>query len=101
MAQRYKTIDINKTETGTRYIQNAIYPKIPESDKDFYVIATAGDRYDTLASQFYQDQSLWWIIASANNSSGGTFIPTPGEQIRIPADVENALTLFEQVNRTR
>lgn len=101
MIKRYKTLERAKTEKGTSYIRNAIYPKIPETDKDFYVIATAGDRYDILAKEFYKDQSLWWVIASANNNVGGTLIPTPGVQLRIPADVNGAIKLFEQVNTSR
>jgi hypothetical protein len=99
--KRYLKIDNNKTETGKRYIANAIYPRIPETEQDIYVIATAGDRYDILASQFYRDSSLWWIIASANNNQKGSLIPPVGQQIRIPADQNLALRLFNEINTAR
>lgn len=98
---RYLNIQQTNTEEGTRYLGNAIYPFIPETENDIYVIATAGDRFDTLALQFYKDPSLWWIIASANNSVRGSLIPTPGVQLRIPADKNLALKLYDQVNSTR
>jgi len=63
---RYSKLENLKTLEGRRYIKNAIYPDIPVSADDTYVIATIGDRYDTLAFQFYKDVSLWWIIATAN-----------------------------------
>ena len=49
---RYSKLENLKTLEGRRYIKNAIYPDIPVSADDTYVIATIGDRYDTLAFQF-------------------------------------------------
>ena len=49
--------------------QTVRYPKIPRSEDDIYVITTIGDRYDTLAFQYYQDSSLWWVIANANGNA--------------------------------
>jgi nucleoid-associated protein YgaU len=37
-----------------------------------------------LAYQYYEDQSLWWVIAKANNLGKGTWYITPGTLIRIP-----------------
>jgi len=99
--KRYKNIEQVKTDTGKSYRTNAIYPRLPETENDIYVITTAGDRYDTLAYQFYKDSSLWWVIATANNSTKGSLIPTVGQQLRIPADKNLALKLFDQLNRAR
>jgi nucleoid-associated protein YgaU len=99
---RYLNIVNNKTEEGRRYIQNAIYPDIPESANDIYVIVTVGDRYDTLAQSFYGDTSLWWIIASANPSSkSDSLVPTPGTQIRIPANEDRIISAYERLNKRR
>jgi len=98
---RYKGIDRNIDNDRGRYISNAIYPTIPETEDDIYIIASSGDRYDTLASSFYNDSSLWWIIASSNNHDRSSLTITPGVQIRIPADKTLALQLFEAVNKTR
>ena len=98
---RYTKIDIFRTEEGKQYYTNPIYPFIPESEDDIYMIAGFSDRYDILAQQFYNDASLWWIIASSNNHQKASLIPTPGKQIRIPADKDLALELFNQVNKSR
>ena len=98
---RYKTILIDSDTDGKKYITNPIYPEIPASEDDIYVISTAGDRYDTLALQFYQDSSLWWAIASANTSNRSSLVVTPGVQLRIPGDKNAVIELYEQVNRTR
>ena len=99
MASRYKNIPVLRTPSGTRYYTNVIYPDIPLSEDDIYIISTAGDRYDVLAQTYYRDSTLWWIIASANNFDRASLIPVPGTQLRIPADRFKALELFEQVNR--
>ena len=46
---RYDTIDKYKTEGGKTYYTNPIYPFIPESEDDIYIIAGVSDRYDVLA----------------------------------------------------
>ena len=99
--KRYDTVPLTKSPTGKPYRRTTLYPEIPPTSEDFYIITTAGDRYDKLALQFYSDSSLWWIIASANNSEQGSLQVQPGVQIRIPADKAAVLDLFRQVNRSR
>jgi|TARA_R110000851_G_scaffold71870_2_gene159674 hypothetical protein len=99
---RYTTIGKEKTIEGRRYIQNAIYPDIPETEDDIYVITTVGDRYDTLAQQYYSDLSLWWIIATANpTANSDSLVITPGIQIRIPGSPSKIVGLYESLNKKR
>jgi|TARA_B110000285_G_scaffold77881_1_gene89700 hypothetical protein len=101
MANRYTNIEDLKSNRGTRYKINAIYPEVPPTEDDIYVITAASDRYDTLAQQFYGDSSLWWVIASANVSKTDGLAVKQGVQLRIPADGPGAKVLFEEVNATR
>jgi len=101
MIRRYRKIETSVSKLGTRYKQNAIYPEIPLSENDVYVITQYGDRYDTLALEFYQDPSLWWIIASGNNFYKGSLNITPGVQLRIPADKSAVINLYDEVNTNR
>ena len=98
---RYENIKQLTTTDGITYKTNTIYPEVPPSENDFYVITSTGDRYDTLAQQFYSDYSLWWIIAAANNSQQASLNVEPGVQIRIPANPSQILAQFNQVNKTR
>ena len=84
----------------TRYI-NVKYPGIPISPLDIYVFVAQGDRYDTLARQFYGDSSLWWVIASANNSKKDGLIVEQGVQLRIPAKSSDVQGLFDNLNNER
>jgi hypothetical protein len=101
MANRYQDIKTVQSADKGKYRANVIYPELPLSQDDFYVITTTGDRYDLLARQFYNDHTLWWIIAAANNSEKASLIPTPGIQIRIPGDKDLAIQLYNKVNKTR
>ena len=101
MPDRYSNIKEFKTDRGVRYKTNAIYPNIPLSDTDIYILATGGDRYDTLAQQFYNDSSLWWVIASANNFNKDGMIVRPGVQLRIPVDGQGVKALYESLNENR
>jgi len=83
------------------YRQNPIYPRVPFSSDDFYIISSVGDRYDTLALRFYGDSKLWWIIASSNNFNNASLVVEPGVQIRIPASKEQAIELYNQLNKDR
>ena len=96
---RYSDIPELISPSGKHYKKNVIYPEVPLSAKDYYVITTAGDRYDTLAQQFYNDYSLWWVIAAANNSERASLVVEPGVQLRIPTDIENIISNFNSTNK--
>lgn len=60
------------------------YPDFPESDDDEWIDVTLTTRLDRVASDVYDDPTLWFVIALANNLE---LIPTdlyPGQKIRIP-----------------
>ena len=101
MPNRTKNIEVLKTKQGRRYYKNIIYPNIPVNENDTYLITTGGDRYDTLAQQFYGNSSLWWVIASANNSKKDGLIVEAGVQLRVPYDANLAVTLYEELNQNR
>jgi hypothetical protein len=101
MGRRFKKIPTVSTRGGTVYKRNVIYPDIPLNENDVYVLSQYGDRYDSLALEFYKDSELWWIISSANNYQKGSLNITPGVQLRIPADKTAAIQLYEEVNKNR
>jgi hypothetical protein len=104
---RYQPISIIKVDKKPCY-QTTKYPEIPLTDNDIYVYATQGDRFDILADQYYDDQSLWWIISIANTAVAGTSLPSDlpqdsliipeGIQIRIPANYAEVLNSFKALN---
>ena len=74
--------------------------KIQTIKNDIYVITDFGDRLDLLSNQFYQDITLYWIIAIANPNKlnlGSINIP-PGTQLRIPTDIVGVLQSYNLLN---
>jgi nucleoid-associated protein YgaU len=100
--ERYSNATILKTQQDRPYFKSKFYPNIPLSENDVYVITTVGDRLDSLANSYYNDYTLWWVIAMANNNATkGALYPTPGTQLRIPTDINTVLDLFNQFNNAR
>lgn len=96
---RYDKNVIYKTSSGKRYYKGKIYPDIPYSDTDEYIITTIGDRLDSIAYSYYGDAELWWIISTANNNiTKGSMFPHPGTQLRVPVNVSSVLKSFDELN---
>ena len=62
------------------------YFNIKETGDDAYVEWSIGNRLDRLAYTYYNDSSLWWIIASANNIHNAIFAFEDGTVLRIPTN---------------
>jgi hypothetical protein len=96
---RYTDIPETITPDGKRIYKTVHYPEIPRSSNDIYVFTTIGDRYDTLAQQYYGDSSLWWVISNANGTlNQSSLTPPVGSQIRIPSNPTPTLSLYKKIN---
>ena len=96
---RYQNISIVKTDTGRRHYVNSKYPEVPLSLSDVYVLTNEGDRLDLLASQYYNDSSLWWIISISNtNLPQNSLYLSPGTQLRIPLNYTDILASYNSLN---
>ena len=97
---RYSTTNIMKDQLGKRRRSTTIFPTIPATANDTFIITTSADRLDKLANTFYGDVSLWWVIAAANGLGKGTLVVPGNTKLRIPAKTE-FLDQVIQTNRTR
>lgn len=96
---RYQNIPQTIIE-GKKVYKTVRYPEIPLSEEDIYVITTIGDRFDTLAQQYYKDSSLWWIISIANEQlKQNTLVVPEGIQIRIPYNPLTVLDSYNLINK--
>jgi len=105
---RYQQIPQTKIN-GKLVYRTSRYPQVPLNADDIYVYAVQGDRFDTLANQYYKDSSLWWIISIANTATAGTSSPSDlpqnsllipeGLQIRIPANPQSIISAFKSINQ--
>ncbi len=84
---------------GKKVYKSTIYPTVLPQASDLLVIANETDYLDTLAQKYYNDPTLWWIIASVNNVGKGRMSVTPGTQLRIPSDVYSIINEFKALNQ--
>ncbi len=100
MASRYTyASNLITTDTKRKYLGSVIYPRIKASNDDMYIVSEGGDRLDILASKYYNDQNLWWIIAIANNLNDASYSIEDGIQLRIPSNIAKILNDFERINK--
>jgi hypothetical protein len=96
---RYINIPQTKIKGNVVY-KTVRYPEVPLSSEDIYVYTQQGDRFDILARQYYQDSSLWWVIAISNPqiTLGSLLIPS-GLQLRIPAFPSDVVNEYKTINK--
>ena len=96
--KRYTTTRQKLDKSGIRVYSTTYYPEIPLENEDKFIHAKIGDRLDSLAYKYYNDITLWWIIAKANGLKGKPVL-TPGEIVRIPSDIVGIIENFNTLNR--
>ena len=102
MADKLRRIRIKRDRVkNIRYYKNIEYPEIPISENDIYILSKFTDRLDLLAKDYYNDVRLWWVISKANPDKikRDSLFMNPGQQIRIPANVESIYDQFEELNQ--
>jgi hypothetical protein len=111
MANRYessyivsnaKKIESDGTEKYIRRLSSVFYPNF-EKTEDVRILSQEGDRLDILAQEYYNDASLWFVIAKVNNLGKGSLDIPAGKIVRIPYYQEDAgiLTLLDNYNTWR
>jgi nucleoid-associated protein YgaU len=98
MARRYENIGIQKTQSGKVGYLPTKYPSLVPSNNDTYIVARAEDRLDLIATDFYGDPTLWWVVAMANDLPGDSMFTPLGFQLRIPGNLSNALNAYNIEN---
>ena len=97
--KRYSSTRKKVDKEGFIAYQTTYYPKIEVSDQDEFIYPQDGDRLDTLAFRYYNDTTLWWVIAKANGIRGKIALSTD-EIIRIPGNIQTILENFQNINNT-
>ena len=95
---RYDDIPLKINKKGQRVLVSTLYPQIPLSDAAQFIFPKDGDRLDNIAFRYYNDASLWWVIAQANNLGKGRTILSPNFQIRIPGNISTIIANFNAIN---
>ncbi|HCT51145.1 MAG TPA: hypothetical protein DF712_01675 [Balneola sp.] len=97
---RFSNIKVTRdSETMKRKYVSVIYPKVPKSNDDVYIMTQVGDRLDYLAWKYYGSVDLWWIIAQANHIGKGQLVVKEGKQIRIPKHTDLVIEEYLKLNK--
>lgn len=83
---------------GKRVYKSVIYPVISEDSTDVYIVTNETMYLDVLAYKYYQDTTLWWVIALANNLGKGRLSVPAGLQLRIPGNILKILSDYALIN---
>ena len=70
-------------------------------DPNIGIVNVPDNRLDNLANRFYNDRTLWWVIAAANNLPGDSLFVTPGTQLIIPKDISAILSKLDTINNIK
>lgn len=97
---RYQTSNIIRDTNGNRVQATTLLAAPDLSERDIYIKTTSVERLDLLANQFYDDVTLWWVIAAANNLGKGTLYVPTNTQLRIP-DKAKITDFIANLNSTR
>ena len=89
--QNSKKIDADGTPSNVRRLSTTVYPSFLKSGHGTRIVSQDGDRLDLLAKEFYGDESLWFVIARANNLGRGSLSIPPGIVISIPYETVNGI----------
>ena len=100
MTSRYQDSKTIKDKNGKRKLSTIILPVVPPSELDTFIITNGLERLDKLAFDFYDDASLWWIIAEANQLGKGTLMIPADTRLRIPPK-GNIQDLISDENKER
>tara|TARA_B100000029_G_C17318529_1_gene867143 strand:+ start:534 stop:836 length:303 start_codon:yes stop_codon:yes gene_type:complete len=97
---RYENTRVKRNRTLDRVYSYTLYPKIPLKNSDIYITPKYSERLDNLANKYYEDPSLWWIIAQANGIKGFTALYTKNfkGELRIPTEIQDIINDFESMN---
>ena len=98
MPGRYQDIGKQKASNGETIYLPTKYPTLEPSNEDYYIIAREEDRMDLIANDFYGDPTYWWVVAMANDLPGDSMFDPPGFQLRIPGNLNNALSAYNVEN---
>jgi hypothetical protein len=82
---RYSTGKIILDANGKRRFDTIILANPNSDTDDIFIQTTTADRLDKLALIFYDDETMWWVIAAANGLGKGTYMVPADTRLRIPA----------------
>ena len=102
--KRYENIKTKIDQKKNKKVyKTMLFPKVEKDITDIYIRTLASDRLDSIAFSYYNDVTLWWVIAQANHIGKGTLHILPGTLLQIPNPdrVAEIMTDLDALNENR
>lgn len=93
---RTRFVNTKNRLDGKKQFTSLIMPSFSESSDDIVISINGATRLDQLAQQFFDDPTLWWVLAVYNNLGEPSLYVKDQNYLRIPADIQS---VFEKINR--
>jgi len=97
--KRYQTTRTMPRWDGKKVYRTTYYPIIQSQESDAIIISNETNYLDSLAYTYYNDPTLWWVIALANNLGKGRMSVPAGIQLRIPTNINAILVQYANMNQ--
>ena len=96
--KRYSTTQSGPRYDGKQVYKTTSYPTIVPLNSDLLIISNETDYLDSLSYRYYNDPTLFWIIALANNLGKGRLSVPAGLTLRIPMNVNEIINEMSRLN---
>ena len=93
-ASRYENNETQKLSDGRVVYRTRLYPNIPKTDKDIYIVTQTGDRLDTLPNQFYEIHLCGGLLAA--NNIHDVLLVEDGTTLRVPENYTKIINDFQK-----
>lgn len=96
---RYTFVNKRNNSMGKSIVSNSkasyrIFNAVENQTINYTVkVLEDGERLDILAGIYYEDSSLWWVLAAASGIGWGLQVP-PGTIIRVPTNIGQVMSLL-------
>lgn len=78
--------------------ESLVIPSFEERSDDIVIEVNDYTRLDVLANDFFNDSTLWWVLASYNNMNGSSLYTTGKKYLRIPSDIQIVFNKIKELN---
>jgi len=95
---RVKFFNTKKREDGKQQYASFVFPSFEENPDDIVIEVDEYSRLDILAEQFFNDATLWWVLAVYNNIGEPSLYVNDRTILRIPNDIQTVFTKIKELN---
>lgn len=95
---RTKFYSTKKRIDGKRQYRSFVFPTFEERSDDIVIEINGATKLDVVANNFFDDPTLWWVIAVYNNINEPSLYVKDRQYLRIPNDIQTVYSKIKELN---